>query len=301
MIGLAPGNQISAAKNASKNVVIIGAGPCGLAAAHALSKVVPRGTKIDLYEKPLCLDIPRGSGLGLAINGLKSLRAIDECVFDKLVQQHSVINESSEFLDQNGKVLRTENNKEANSRQMEAYGLHALQVGWFELVSTLRETLPNEVVVHTGKRFLRYEEESDQDGGLNVYFEGQEEPANAGLVVAADGFFSRVRQQCLHDGPPEFGGNLYWRARVDASLGESFNYKKGHTVWYFGDNRVALVFTIGKGHMVWTASCSEAQLLEVGIDWKSITKGKEESSAMSSDYIQKSKSNGEDAKGRRGC
>jgi hypothetical protein len=30
----------------------------------------------------------------------------------------------------------------------------------------------------------------------------------------------------------------------------------------------------------------EAQLVEAGIDWKSVTKGKEESSAMSSDYLQ---------------
>ncbi|GAX76249.1 hypothetical protein CEUSTIGMA_g3693.t1 [Chlamydomonas eustigma] len=281
-----------------ENVLIIGAGPCGLAAAHALSKVLPRDTKIDLYEKAHQLDVPRGAGLGMTVNGLKSLRAIDKSVFDHLVDQHAMIIESVNYLDPLGKVLRTEHGEEMNRKQKESYGLHGVQVGWFELVSTLRETLPPNVAVHTGTRFLRYQEEENNHGLINVYFEGQEEPVHAGLLVAADGYFSRVRQQCVGDGHPIFGGNLFWRARVDASLAQKFNYKSGHSAWYFGDNRVALVFTISKGHMVWTASCPEAELVDAGIDWKTVTKGKEESSAMSSDFIQRSMSNGEDAKHR---
>lgn len=33
------------------------------------------------------------------------------------------------------------------------------------------------------------------------------------MLVGADGYFSKVRQQMLGDGPPEFTGNIMWRAR----------------------------------------------------------------------------------------
>ena len=62
-------------------MAIIGAGPCGLAAAHALTKVLPPGARVGIFERAPSVSIPRGAGLGLEINGLKALKAIDagEC------------------------------------------------------------------------------------------------------------------------------------------------------------------------------------------------------------------------------
>ena len=79
-----------------------------------------------------------------------------------------------------------------------------------------------------------------------------------------DGYFSRVRKQCLDDGPPDFGGALVWRARLEAGQAEKYGYEPGRASWYFGENRVFLVFTISKGHVVWTASCP-IMLFEVAL------------------------------------
>lgn len=68
------------------DVAIIGGGPCGLATAHALAKVLPTST-ITLLEKAPTLTMPRGAGLGLAVNGLKALRAINPAALDAVVQR----------------------------------------------------------------------------------------------------------------------------------------------------------------------------------------------------------------------
>lgn len=74
----------SRAALARADVAIIGGGPCGLATAHALAKVLPKST-ITLFEKAPTLTLPRGAGLGLAVNGLKALKAIDPALLDAVV------------------------------------------------------------------------------------------------------------------------------------------------------------------------------------------------------------------------
>ena len=52
-------------------------------------------------------------------------------------------------------------------------------------------------------RFQSYEEDSD---GVTVLFAGDSPgPVRAKVIIGADGYFSAVRQQCLNDGPPDFG------------------------------------------------------------------------------------------------
>ena len=56
---------------------------------------------------------------------------------------------------------------------------------------------------HACGRFESYEEDSE---GVTVHFQGgRPGPVRARVLVGADGYFSAVRQQCLGDGPPEFG------------------------------------------------------------------------------------------------
>ena len=42
-----------------------------------------------------------------------------------------------------------------------------------------------------------------------------------------DGYFSKTRLQCLGDGPPDFGGAVAWRARLEAGQAEKFGYEPG--------------------------------------------------------------------------
>eukprot|EP00878_Enallax_costatus_P030089 GHUV01032719.1.p1 GENE.GHUV01032719.1~~GHUV01032719.1.p1 ORF type:complete len:187 (-),score=25.81 GHUV01032719.1:14-574(-) len=61
----------------------------------------------------------------------------------------------------------------------------------------------------------RYTEDADS---VTVHFKKHEEPVQAGLLVASDGYFSRVRRQCVDDGPAEFARTLMWRARLPADV-----------------------------------------------------------------------------------
>lgn len=47
----------------------------------------------------------------------------------------------------------------------------------------------------------RYEEDAE---GVTLHFDEGQAPVRAKLLVGADGYFSRVRNQCLDDGPPDF-------------------------------------------------------------------------------------------------
>ena len=80
-------------------MAIVGAGPCGLAAAHALAKVLPAGATIGLYERAPSIHIPRGAGLGLEVNGLRALKAIDASLFQQIMDKHSVAMKATEFKD----------------------------------------------------------------------------------------------------------------------------------------------------------------------------------------------------------
>ena len=47
----------------------------------------------------------------------------------------------------------------------------------------------------------RYEEDQD---GVTLHFDHDQPPVRAKVLVGADGYFSKVRTQCLNDGPPDF-------------------------------------------------------------------------------------------------
>ena len=46
-----------------------------------------------------------------------------------------------------------------------------------------------------------YEEDEE---GVTAYFGDGHAPVRAKLLLGADGYFSKVRSQCLDDGPPDF-------------------------------------------------------------------------------------------------
>lgn len=71
------------------DVAIIGGGPCGLATAHALSRVLPASASIAVLERAPSLELPRGAGLGMEVNGLKALEAINPDVYRTILAKHS--------------------------------------------------------------------------------------------------------------------------------------------------------------------------------------------------------------------
>ena len=44
----------------------------------------------------------------------------------------------------------------------------------------------------------------EDEEGVTVHYSGNTPPRRAKLLVGADGYFSKIRSQCLDDGPPDF-------------------------------------------------------------------------------------------------
>ena len=43
-----------------------------------------------------------------------------------------------------------------------------------------------------------------KEDGVTLHFDGDQPPVHTKLLIGADGYFSKVRKQCLNDGPPQF-------------------------------------------------------------------------------------------------
>lgn len=50
-----------------------------------------------------------------------------------------------------------------------------------------------------------YEEDED---GVTLHFDRGQPAVHAKVLVGADGYFSKVRTQCLNDGPPTFNVSI---------------------------------------------------------------------------------------------
>ena len=54
----------------------------------------------------------------------------------------------------------------------------------------------------------------EDDNRVTVHFDRGQPSVHAKVLVGADGYFSRIRTQCLNDGPPLFAvgnSNISWR------------------------------------------------------------------------------------------
>ena len=45
---------------------------------------------------------------------------------------------------------------------------------------------------------------TEDEDGVTLHFKSDEPPVRAQVLIGADGYFSKVRAQCLRDGPPTF-------------------------------------------------------------------------------------------------
>ncbi len=54
---------------------------------------------------------------------------------------------------------------------------------------------------------MRHYEEGED--GVTLHFDRGQPPVHAKVLVGADGYFSKVRTQCLNDGPPTFNVSIF--------------------------------------------------------------------------------------------
>lgn len=165
------------------HVVVIGAGPAGLAVALGLSHL---GCTVDILEKHVDFSV-RGSTLGLAKNGSKALRELTHD--DDL--QHTLL-EMGIIMEMSGGSMLT----------------------WSTLHDWLLERVkaqPDRITLHMNTKILSLDDVTDEcsikvhcEG--DVVYEGQ-------LLVASDGVHSQIRS-LLGLEPAIWTGKYVWRGGV---------------------------------------------------------------------------------------
>lgn len=247
------------------DVVIIGGGPGGLAAALALHKAAPQ-LKVAIYERCPALS-RRGAGLGLDVNGQKALRAIEPAVHAELLKQAAFLT-TQRVLSADGTLIK-ETALSAGRKEFEQQGYRTpCLLGWYEIQQMLLQALPQSTRLHLGVEFDHYEQEPST-GLLTVHFRGgQQPPVQAGLLVAADGYFSRVRRQAVGDGPPSYGKTVVWRARLPAAsaVAAGLDLQGSSSAFVQDVGRFFFAYPISSGDYVWTVGVSDEKLAEQGID-----------------------------------
>lgn len=221
------------------DVAIIGAGPGGLAIAHALLKL---GLNARVYERAKKLR-PMGAALGLFPNAYHALEAIDPDLCDRIL---AVGVEPSKQIVQNAKGDILFEGESPFSNLKDKYGKPFQWMGWYNLQHVLRETLPSDIVC-LDRCCTGFTQNRDR---VTVHFDDRES-VTAGLLVGADGINSIVRQALLDDGPPRYMNTMSWRAVIDR--GERFS-DPGEFRLISGEGKNFAIIDVGGGATCWTAT-----------------------------------------------
>ena len=190
----------------SKQIVIAGGGIGGLAAALACAR---SDCQVQLIERADAFG-EVGAGIQLGPNvvqvlhgwGLKAALA-EVAAFPAALQVRSAANAA---------VLGS---LRLGERALSLYGAPYATIHRADMHQVLLHAARNQdnVQLHLGHCFSHFEL---GDGGVGVQTE-QGIALQADALIGADGLWSRVRGQLLHDGPPRVSGHLAYRAMVEQS------------------------------------------------------------------------------------
>ncbi|PZQ48506.1 MAG: monooxygenase [Rhodovulum sulfidophilum] len=188
---------------AGRDILIIGAGIAGLAAALALAR---RGARVEVLEQAEALR-EVGAGLQIGPNGLAVLEALG---LGPACAARASLPQAVELRDRRGAlVARVPMGSVVAGRHGRPYWhLHRA-----DLLGVLEEAARAAgVTITLGARVARV---AIEDGRARLWTEAGESRA-ADLVVAADGARSRVRMDWFGGGVPRYAGCVAWRALVPA-------------------------------------------------------------------------------------
>lgn len=214
------------------DVVIIGAGPVGLAIANGLFK---RG-----IDNLIVLEKARefrkvGSGVDLLPNGLKSLKFINLEAYEKVKATGRTKSGNWNHVDLDGNILRSMSQNFDD--WLTKYGEGRVSIAWYDLQTCLRNCLPSEKILvnhyctnfseEKNSDYLRIKTESNLNTEKNPYaywrdYSIDEADKNnesfkktffSRVIIGADGINSVIRKILLNDSElessykkPEYSG-----------------------------------------------------------------------------------------------
>ena len=191
------------------DVLIVGGGIAGLATALSL-----HAEGIDVAVRESVPEIqPLGVGINLLPHAIRELDALG--VLDEL-ESVGIASTTLAYFSARGQLIWEESRGRAAGYQWPQLSLHR---GTLQMVLHLTavERLGADRVV-PGRHLTAIDH---HDSGATAHFEcrdgsGGIESVDAGIVVAADGIHSTVRQQRFpHEGMPLWNGALLWRGAVE--------------------------------------------------------------------------------------
>lgn len=211
-------------------IAIIGGGIGGLTAALAL---IRRGIDVEVYEQAHELR-ELGAGVQISANGTRVLHALG---LEGALEQVQVLPA--------GKVIRLWNTGQSfklfdlGMESVERYGSPYITIHRGDLHSVIAQALLREkpAAVHLGHKLLRLTQTGEH---VKLEFEAAA-PANAHLVIGADGVHSVVRAHLVGDAKPQFCGIVAWRgvvpmdslpASIAVTFGTQWVGPGGHAVHY---------------------------------------------------------------------
>ncbi|DBA89388.1 TPA: hypothetical protein ACH3X2_004747 [Trebouxia sp. C0005] len=201
--------MLEAPREETVDVAVVGGGPGGLATAAAVVSAFGDSASVKVFESQKAFRL-QGSVIVVAVNAQHALEAINPDLLTKFTSQGLMIDKMSHY-DTMGKLTSNHSvPRQAMKAFFENYNKMPFLLGWHECRQLLFDALPPGTV-HFDKQMRHYEEDED---GVTLHFDRGQLPVHAKVLVGADGYFSKVRTQCLNDGPPTFNGAVLWRARV---------------------------------------------------------------------------------------
>ena len=217
---------------AVSSALIIGGGICGLTTAIALSRI---GIEVQVFEQ--AAEVREvGAGLTLWANGLYALEKLG--LGNEAIRAGQTV-KTFRFLTMQGKTLGDINIDSLAARmQVPNVSIHRK-----ELIAVLeKHTSPESV-------FLSHELESFTQNGdmVTARFAGGQEHSGD-ILLACDGFHSRVREQMLGSTPAKYAGYTCWRGLAPLEQSDQLDRSVIHT---FGCGAQFGALDVGNGLIAW--------------------------------------------------